>query len=601
MSRPRGLGWLRGSSLALLAPQPASAARPGGFGRLRGSSLALLAPRPASAARRGGLGWLRGSSLALLAPRPASAARRGGLGWLRGSSVALLAPRPASAARRGGLGWLRGSSRGAPRTSASVGRATGRALVGFEARRWRSSHLGQRRPRDGAGFGSGLRGSSVALPRSSATRRPRDGAGSARLRGSSLVRLAPQPASAADCPSSRSRSWTALRRESAGRASYSPRISASFFSRRQPEIRFSNANACSMESNSAFQTSTTGRRRRVNLAPSRAVVVLPQPGVEVPGAADVVAVVTASDDVDEGHRPSVRQGLPASVDLSSSCARRDRSRDLWTAPGLLRLRGSSLALLAPQPPLRNSVDCVAGRVSYCPVAVRGEDESSQPGRPAIDGGDRHDPVPDHRAQRPRGLRRASLEEMQPMFEATDRFNNKVRDAGHLGVRRRARARRRWPPSSTASGDEAIMTDGPYLETKEWIGGFWILDAPRPGRGAAVGHRGLRRRAAARSRCVPSRPSPDVADGLRRTGPPAIERIYREEYGRIIASLVRRFGDIDIAEEAAGEALLAARRAVAARRRTAQPRRVADDHGRQPGDRPAPARVAPRRQAPGGAT
>ncbi|MBA2954976.1 sigma-70 family RNA polymerase sigma factor [Nocardioides sp. MAH-18] len=38
---------------------------------------------------------------------------------------------------------------------------------------------------------------------------------------------------------------------------------------------------------------------------------------------------------------------------------------------------------------------------------------------------------------------------------------------------------------------------------------------------------------------------------------AVERIYREEYGRVVASLVRRFGDIDIAEEAAGEALLVA--------------------------------------------
>src|SRR4051794_13158139 len=38
---------------------------------------------------------------------------------------------------------------------------------------------------------------------------------------------------------------------------------------------------------------------------------------------------------------------------------------------------------------------------------------------------------------------------------------------------------------------------------------------------------------------------------------AIERIYREEYGRIVASLTRRFGDIDLAEEAAGEALLTA--------------------------------------------
>ena len=37
----------------------------------------------------------------------------------------------------------------------------------------------------------------------------------------------------------------------------------------------------------------------------------------------------------------------------------------------------------------------------------------------------------------------------------------------------------------------------------------------------------------------------------------IERIFREEYGRVVASLVRRFGDIDVAEEAASEALLVA--------------------------------------------
>ena len=41
------------------------------------------------------------------------------------------------------------------------------------------------------------------------------------------------------------------------------------------------------------------------------------------------------------------------------------------------------------------------------------------------------------------------------------------------------------------------------------------------------------------------------------GTAAVERLFREEYGRVIASLVRRFGDIDIAEEAAGEAFLAA--------------------------------------------
>src|ERR687889_241922 len=42
-----------------------------------------------------------------------------------------------------------------------------------------------------------------------------------------------------------------------------------------------------------------------------------------------------------------------------------------------------------------------------------------------------------------------------------------------------------------------------------------------------------------------------------SGTAAVERVFREEYGRLIASLVRRFGDIDLAEEAAGEALVAA--------------------------------------------
>lgn len=38
---------------------------------------------------------------------------------------------------------------------------------------------------------------------------------------------------------------------------------------------------------------------------------------------------------------------------------------------------------------------------------------------------------------------------------------------------------------------------------------------------------------------------------------AIDRLFRNEYGTLIAALVRRFGDIDIAEEAAGQALVTA--------------------------------------------
>jgi RNA polymerase sigma-70 factor (ECF subfamily) len=37
----------------------------------------------------------------------------------------------------------------------------------------------------------------------------------------------------------------------------------------------------------------------------------------------------------------------------------------------------------------------------------------------------------------------------------------------------------------------------------------------------------------------------------------IERVFREEYAKVVASLVRRFGDIDVAEEAADEALVLA--------------------------------------------
>ncbi|GAA4816185.1 RNA polymerase sigma factor [Nocardioides caeni] len=42
-----------------------------------------------------------------------------------------------------------------------------------------------------------------------------------------------------------------------------------------------------------------------------------------------------------------------------------------------------------------------------------------------------------------------------------------------------------------------------------------------------------------------------------SGAAGVERVFREEYGRLIASLTRRFGDLDIAEDAAGEALVVA--------------------------------------------
>jgi len=60
--------------------------------------------------------------------------------------------------------------------------------------------------------------------------------------------------------------------------------------------------------------------------------------------------------------------------------------------------------------------------------------------------------------------------------AIDVFNERLRDegywvfAGGLGS----------PEPATVvdnRGDEAVVTDGPFVESKEYLAGFWILEAP----------------------------------------------------------------------------------------------------------------------------
>ncbi len=68
------------------------------------------------------------------------------------------------------------------------------------------------------------------------------------------------------------------------------------------------------------------------------------------------------------------------------------------------------------------------------------------------------------------------EDMQRMYRQVDAFNRKVMDAGIWvfggGLE---------DPSATttvdATGTEPIITDGPFAETKEYLGGFWVLEAP----------------------------------------------------------------------------------------------------------------------------
>jgi hypothetical protein len=69
----------------------------------------------------------------------------------------------------------------------------------------------------------------------------------------------------------------------------------------------------------------------------------------------------------------------------------------------------------------------------------------------------------------------SPEEMQPIFEAVDRFNEKLQASGVWVF---AGGLAPIESTTTVDGrpDQPIITDGPFAESKEWIGGFWIIEA-----------------------------------------------------------------------------------------------------------------------------
>ena len=70
----------------------------------------------------------------------------------------------------------------------------------------------------------------------------------------------------------------------------------------------------------------------------------------------------------------------------------------------------------------------------------------------------------------------SEEQMQQAFKAVDAFNAELKSAGAWvfagGLH----------PATTATvvrsqGGQVITTDGPFAETKEQLGGFWVITAP----------------------------------------------------------------------------------------------------------------------------
>jgi hypothetical protein len=70
----------------------------------------------------------------------------------------------------------------------------------------------------------------------------------------------------------------------------------------------------------------------------------------------------------------------------------------------------------------------------------------------------------------------SKEDMEQAFADTGAFNDKLRADGYWvfagGLEPAAQA-----AVVDGQGETPVVTDGPYLESKELIGGFWVIDVP----------------------------------------------------------------------------------------------------------------------------
>ena len=127
------------------------------------------------------------------------------------------------------------------------------------------------------------------------------------------------------------------------------------------------------------------------------------------------------------------------------------------------------------------------------------------------------------------------------------------------ARRCTRSIWRWPMTSTyvggaqlqpvdtatcvrVVGGRTLMTDGPFADTKEVLGGVAPGRGGQPGRGDRAGG------------ADPGRPARRRGRGQAGGGAlTVLEEVFRDEWGRVLASLVGFLGDFDRAEDAAQEA------------------------------------------------
>ncbi|TNM38284.1 hypothetical protein FHP29_13440 [Nocardioides albidus] len=69
------------------------------------------------------------------------------------------------------------------------------------------------------------------------------------------------------------------------------------------------------------------------------------------------------------------------------------------------------------------------------------------------------------------------EQMQEMFTAVDQFNQRLQADGVWVFAGGLEGAGTAAVVDAHDQDSPVVTDGPYLETKEHIGGFWVIDVP----------------------------------------------------------------------------------------------------------------------------
>jgi hypothetical protein len=70
----------------------------------------------------------------------------------------------------------------------------------------------------------------------------------------------------------------------------------------------------------------------------------------------------------------------------------------------------------------------------------------------------------------------SPEEIQPVFDAVDRLNQRLMAEG-IWVFGGGLEPIEASTTVDGMGAETVITDGPFAESKEWLGGFWVVELP----------------------------------------------------------------------------------------------------------------------------